>query len=570
MRTGIAGRIPREWLLSHVPGIGMLQAYDISWLRLDLIAGLSVAAVTIPAAMAYAQLAGLPPATGLYASILPLLVYALFGSSRQLVTGPDSALAALTATSLGSLSGGDPGAYISLAALLAVMVGLLCIAGGLLKLGFLADFLAKPILIGYLNGVALTIIATQLGKVFGYPVQFTGFFRGVYDFVSRLGQTHIPTLTIGLASFVVIMGLKRVSRLIPGALIAVLAATAVTAVGKLAERGVAVVGAVPPGLPALTIPEPGTVDLGSVVLAALGLLLISFSDLILPARGFAAKRGYDIDANQELVALGVANIASGISQGFPISGVSSRTAVNDSAGARTQISGVVSALVVALVLLTLTVPLAYMPVAVLGAVLISAALGLLNIDALRQIHRASLPEFRLSVMTTLGVITIGILPGILIAVGLAMIQVLKRAARPHDALLGVIPGKEGFFDINAYPEAEQIPGLIILKVDSSVLFFNADYLRAKARRLVADANPRWIILDAESIPAIDTTAVDSFEKAVLQARRQGVVLAFARLSEQVREMLDRTGLTDQIGEGNIYRSVRSAVDAFRRQSAGDP
>jgi high affinity sulfate transporter 1 len=556
-------------LSSIIPGMKMLRTYDRSLLRTDAMAGLSVAAVTLPVALAYAQLAELPPVYGLYASILPPVAYALFGSSKQLIVGPDSATAALVAATLVPLSVGSPTLYVALSAGLAIITGILCIVGGIARLGFVADFLSKPILAGYLSGVAIAIIVGQLGKVFGFPLAAQGFFRLMGEFLSKLDQTHFPTLAVGLSSLVLLLVFRRWPLIVPGPLIVVASAIALGKIIRFDELGVAVVGQIPAGFPSLGVPQVPLSNIGPLILGAFGLLIISFSDLILPARSFAAKSSCEIDANQELIALGAANIAAGLSQSFAVSGSASRTAVNDSTGGKTQMVQIVAAAVIALALLFFTGPLAYLPIAVLGAVLIVAVLGLFQFQTIKWLYSVSKPEFGLAVITTLGVITVGILPGILIAIGLAIIQLLGKASRPHDALLGEIPGKEGFFDIERYPEAQPIPGLVILRIDSAVLFFNADYLRARGQKIAAEMKPEWIILDAESIPMIDTTAVDSFEKTITGLRQQGIPLVVARANDEVRDMMDRTGLAEKISEEYFFRNVRTAVDAFRRRGKTD-
>lgn len=566
-----SGRHTKLDLMSVIPGIEMFRHYDRSLFKSDVTAGLAVAAVTLPVALAYAQLAGLPPVYGLYASILPLVAYALFGSSKQLIAGPDSATAALVAATLAPVVLGDSGLYVTLSAGLAIIVGLICIVGGIARLGFIADFLSKPILAGYLSGIAIVIIIGQVGKIFGFSLASQGFFRLMAEFLSKLEQTHWPTFAVGASALVLLLVLRRWPLKVPGPLIVVVTAIVLGMLFRLDRFGITVVGQVPAGFPPIGLPVVPIASIVPLILGAIGLVVISFSDLILPARSFASKNAYEIDANQEFIALGAANIAAGISQSFAVSGSASRTAVNDSAGGKTQMVQVVAAAVIALVLLFLTGPIGYLPVAVLGAVLIVAVLGLFQFQTIRWLYSVSRPEFRLAIITLLGVITVGILPGILIAIGLALIQLLKRASRPHDALLGEIPGKEGFFDVEKYPEAKPIPGLVVYRIDSSILFFNADHLRVKSGAITAEIRPEWFILDAESIPMIDTTAVDSFEKAITGLKQQGVTLAVARANDEVKEMLDRTGLTRIIGEGHIFRSVRSAVDAFRnRNNAGDP
>jgi MFS superfamily sulfate permease-like transporter len=350
-----------------LPGLRVLRAYDTSWLPADLLAGLSVAAIAVPIAIAYSQLAGVPPVNGLYASILPLVAYAFFGTSRQLIMAPDAATCALVAATIAPLAGDDPQRYISLTMVLTVLAGIMCIGGGIARLGFLTTFLARPILTGYLNGIALSIISGQLGKLFGFPLQSKGFFRLLWEFVSKLGQTHLTTLVVGLAVYALLLVVKRFSRQIPAPLVGVAVGILAAWALDLGGRGVALVGAIPAGLPSLMFPSVGAADLSELFLGAAGLALISFNSAMVTARGFAVKNGYDLDPDQEFIALGVANIGAGVLKGFAISGADSRTAINDSVGGKTQVTGLVAAAVFIVVLLFLTAPLALLPIPVLAA-----------------------------------------------------------------------------------------------------------------------------------------------------------------------------------------------------------
>lgn len=549
------------------PGIALFRTYDRAWLRPDLTAGLAVAATTVPVALAYAQLAGLQPVTGLYASILPLVAYALFGTSRQLIVGPDSATAALVAATLAPIAAGDPAQYAVLSAALAIITGLLCIAGGMIKLGFLADFLAKPILTGYLNGIAIVIIAGQMGKLFGYSVEAQGFFRLMADFLSKLGQTHLPTLTVALAAFAVLLLFKLVLKSPHGPLVVVVGAIVAVMALDLQAMGVKVVGEVPGGFPSLGVPQVIGSDVSPLVLGSFGILLISFTNLILPSRSFAAKNHYSIDANREFTALGAANLAAGFSQSFAISGSASRTAVNDSVGGKTQLVQCVAALAVALVLLFLTGPLSYLPTAVLGAVLVVAVAGLFDFATLRWLRRVAPYEFRLALLTTLGVITVGILPGVLAAVGLALILLLVRASRPHDAVLGLIPGTAGFHDVHEFPDAKPIPGMLVYRYDAALLSFNADYFRSRLLDAASQAHPSpaWVVLDAEALTMIDSTGLDVLKETIDELENRGMMFAVARVRGQFREKLWLTGLAERIGQDQTFATVTAAADSYRRR-----
>ena len=549
-----------------MPGLAALGGYDRSWFRFDLVAGVSVAAVAIPVAIAYSQLAGVPAVYGLYASILPLAAYAIFGSSRQLITAPDAATCAIVATIVIPLAGQDPARYVSLTAALAIITGVFCIAAGVARLGFLTNFLARPILTGYLNGIAVCIISGQLGRLFGFSLNPAGFFRSMIQFVSKLGQTHGPTLVVGLAFFVLLRLLKRLAPKIPAPLVAMVLGIAAASIFRLGEHGVALLGAIPAGLPHLRFPNIGAGDLGPLALGAMGLALISFNSGMVTARGFAVKNRYEIDSNQEFIALGVADIGAGLLQGFAVSGADSRTAVNDSVGGKSQATGLTAAGLLILVLLFLTAPLASLPIAVLAAVLVNAAIGLFDLRSLVMLRRVSPQEFRLSIITLLGVITVGVLPGVLVAVGMAIIQLLRKASRPHDAVLGRIPGVDGFHDIAGRPEAETFPGLVIYRFDSSLVFFNADYFKSRVKAVAEEAKTdlRCFVLDAESIPLIDTTGAASLEEVRHELADKSVVLAIAGAKGPLRVMLDRTGLTQQIGSARLFPTLESALEEVAR------
>lgn len=555
-----------------LPGLVALHGYNRSWFGYDLMAGFSVAAVGVPVAIAYSQLAGVPPVHGLYASILPLVAYALFGSSRQLIMAPDAATCAIVGATLAPLAGGDAARYVSLSMILSMMTGLFCIAAGVAKLGFLTNFLARPVLTGYLNGIALSIISGQLGTLFGFSLKPMGVFRLLFEFFSKLGETHYLTLTVGIGIFATLRILKHLTPNIPAPLIAVVLGIAATALFDLGGRGVTLVGAIPAGLPWLMIPTIAPRDLEPLAFGAIGLAFISFNSAMVTARSFAVKNRYEIDSNQEFIALGVADLAAGLSQGFAISGADSRTAVNDSVGGKTQITGLVAAAVLIAVLLFFTEPLSLLPVTVLAAVLINAALSLFDLHSLLRLRQVSHQEFRLSLVASLGVITVGVLPGVLIAVGLAIIQLLARASRPNDAVLGQISGADGFYNVNSRPDVETLPGLIIYRFDSSLVFFNADYLKTRIRTVVAEAKtkPRWLIVDGESMPWIDTTGAAILDEVRNDLAEKNIIFAIARPKRALRFMLDKTGLKEKIGRGMVFPTLGAAVEAFKQTAQVRP
>jgi high affinity sulfate transporter 1 len=545
---------------------GSLSGYQKTWFRRDLLAGVSVAAVALPIAIAYSQLAGVPPVYGLYASLLPLVAYALLGSSRQLIVAPDAATCAIVAAVVAPLAGQDPARYLSLVAALAMIAGVFCIAAGLARLGFLTNFLARPILTGYLNGIAICIIAGQLGALFGFSLRPAGFFRLLWQFFSKLGETHAPTLAVGGATLALLLLLARLAPKVPGPLVAVVLGIAGSAVFGLAKYGVRLLGMIPAGLPALRLPAVGGHDWQPLAMGAVGLALISYNSAMVTARGFAAKNRYDIDPNREFIALGVANIGAGLLQGFAVSGADSRTAVNDSMGGKSQVTGLVAAAVLALTLLFFTKPLAWLPMAVLSAVLIKAAMGLFDLPGLATLRRVSPPEFRLCLITLFGVITVGVLPGVVIAVGLAIAQLLVRASRPHDAVLGRIPGTNIYREAATSPGAESFPGFVIYRFDASLVFFNADRFKARVRTVVREAQApvRHFLLDAGTMPLLDTTGAAILDQVRGDLENEGIGMAIAEAKSQVRGMLDRTGLAGKIGPDRMFATVNAAVEALSK------
>jgi high affinity sulfate transporter 1 len=554
-----------RWL----PGVADVRHYQVSWLASDLLSGVSVAAIQVPTAIAYAVLAGFSPETGLYASVLPLVAYALLGSSRQLIVGPDSATCAMVAATLLPLAGHDPQRYADYSVVLALLVGGFAVLGGLARAGFIADFLARPILTGFLNGIGLSIIAGQVGKLLGITVQSTDFLWQLGEVASRLGETHALSATLGVGLVAVLIAVKRFAPRIPGPLAGVVVGGLLVAMFDLAARGIRVVGEVPSGLPAFGIPSVVPADLQALAIGALGIALVSYCSAMLTARSFAARNHYEIDANQDFIALGVANLTSGLSQGFVISGADSRTAVNNAAGGKSRLTGVFAAAATAAVVLFFTGPLRYIPNPALAAVLIMAGVGLLDIATLRTLRAVSRFEFRLSIATTLGVLLAGVLPGILIAVALAIVKLLRLTARPGDAILGEVPGLEGHHDVAEHAGATTVPGLVVYRFEAAPLFFNADHFKARIRAAVASATSRpvWFLYSAEAGNMLDFTGAEALEQVRGELAAQGIRFAIARPRGAFKTMLVRTGLADRIGEAYIFPSVRSAVQAYRAQAA---
>ena len=550
------------------PGIQLLRTYRSEWFRSDFVAGLSLAAVALPIGIAYAQLAGFPPVIGIYSCILPPVAYALFGSSRQLVVNPDAAACSIVAATVAPLAAGDSVRYLELSIVLTSFTGLLCIVGGLSGLGVIANFLSRPILTGYLNGIALTIIVGQFGSLFGFHVADGGFFRKLIDTTRHLHETQMPTFVVGASLLLFLLLLKRFLPKVPAPLIAaVIGCLAVYAL-NLTAKGVAVVGAVPAGFPAPILPRVSTAEISPLLFGAGGIALVSFCSMMTTARGFAAKNGYRIDVNQDMFALGVSDLAAAFNRGFVVSGADSRTAVADSAGGKTQVASLVAAAVMATVLLFLTKPLSYVPAAALAAILISSALGLFDINSLREYYHLSKPEFRQAVVAMLGVMTLGVLQGVLIAVGLALLKLLRQASRPRDALLGVA-NVEG--ESHCVPEDEggqPIPGLIIYRFEASLVFFNADYFSDRVRALIGTAPPHHFLLDAGAMPFLDVSGAYTLISLRAELAEQGIVFGVARAGGLFLTMLERAGVAKKIGSQNIFHAVHIGAGTYQRNNNG--
>src|SRR5215813_4589329 len=551
------------WIDRAAPGLSHLLRYRRDWLRADVVAGVSVAAVAVPTAIAYAQLVGFEPVVGLYAAILPLVAYAVFGTSRQLMVNPDAATCAVFAATLLPLAAGDAQALPALSMLLAVGTGLVCIAAGILRLGFVADFLAKPILVGYLNGVAISIFLGQIGKVFGFPLDAHGIVPRLIAFVGRLSQTHLPTLAVGLLTLAVIVGARRFAPRTPAPLLAIVAAiVAVFALG-LQDHGVAVVGRLPAGLPHLFWPHFDPALARPLLAGSLGIALMSFSSTMVTSRSFAARNRYDVDVDREFIALGACQIASGLSQGFAVAGADSRTAVNDSMGGKSQMVGLVAAATMTAVLFFLTEPLRYLPVAALGMVLIVAASGLFDASALVRMWRVSRAECGLALFTMVGVIWLDLLEGILWAVGIALLLLIHRASRPEDAVLGHAPGMRGWHDVAQQPDASTPPGLVVYRFGAGIVFFNSGHFKKRVMEIVA-ARPgtEWLILDGSSISLVDMTGAEILETLAAGLAARGTRIGFANLRPEAHRLLEKAGTLEAIGGDAVFPTLNTARDAF--------
>ncbi|EMP5643718.1 SulP family inorganic anion transporter [Pseudomonas aeruginosa] len=551
-------------LARWVPGLDSPLHYRRAWFRPDVQAGLSVAAIQIPTAIAYAQIAGFPPQVGLYACILPMLIYALIGSSRQLMVGPDAATAAMVAAAITPLAAGDPQRLVDLSMIVAIMVGLFSIVAGLARAGFIASFLSRPILVGYLNGIGLSLLVGQLGKLFGYEAATSGFVAGILALLENLLHIHWPTLILGSLSLLLMVLLPRRFPQLPGALCGVLLASLAAALLGLDRYGVELLGEVPAGLPQLSWPQTSLEELKSLLRDATGITVVSFCSAMLTARSFAARHGYSINPNHEFVALGLANIGAGVSQGFAISGADSRTAVNDMVGGKTQLVGVVAALVIAATLLLLNKPLGWVPMPALGAVLLLAGWGLIDVQALKGFWKLSRFEFSLCLLTTVGVLSVGVLPGIFVAVSIAVLRLLYYTYRPSDAVLGWMHGIDGQVELAKYPQATTLPGLVIYRFDAPLLFFNADYFKQRVLAVVdGSERPNAVLLNAEAMTNLDISGLATLHEVQQILKAQGVHLSLARVTGQTLDLLQRSSMLGEIKPPLVFSSVRSGVSAYR-------
>ena len=551
-----------------------LSSYRREWLAKDVVAGIVLSTLLVPQGMAYAELAGLPPITGLYTSIMCLLGYAVFGPSRILVLGPDSSLGPMIAATILPLAGanGDPKRAVALASMLAIIVGAIMVVGAVAKLGFIADLISKPTMIGYMNGLALTILVGQLPKLFGFKVEADGFLGEIAGFAKGLahGEAVPAAAAVGIAGIALILALQRWLPKVPAVLIMVVLAIAATTVFNLADHGVSLVGVLPKGFPPLTVPDVHRGDLGPLFAGALGIAVVSLADTISTASAFAARTGQEIDGNGEMIGIGAANLAAGLFQGFPVSTSGSRTAVAERSGAKTQLCGVVGAVVIIVMIVLVPGLFRNLPQPALAAVVITASLSLADIPGTVRLWRQRKTEFSLSIAAFLGVALLGVLPGIAIAVALSILNVFRRAWRPYDAELGRVEGLEGYHDVHTHPEAQHLPDLVIYWFDGPLFFANASTFRDEIRRMAeADPPPRWILIAAEPMTDVDTTASDMLEELDQTLNAHGTSLVFAEMMDPVRAKIERYGLTRTIDPRHFYPTIESAVAAFRQETGAE-
>ncbi len=567
------GRIARRQKASDqrgwarwLPGLQTLRRYEAAWLRHDIVAGLVVTTILVPVGIAYAVASGLPGIYGLYATIIPLLAYALFGPSRILVLGPDSSLAAVILAVVLPLSGGDPFRAVTVAGMMAIVSGLVCIVAGVARLGFITELLSKPIRYGYMNGIALTVLISQLPKLFGFSIKSDGPLRNLWAVAKAVleGRANWTAFMVGAGTLAVILLLKG-SKRVPGILIAVVGATVVVgALGLAARAGVSVLGSLPQGLPKFAIPWITYADIVPVLIGGCAVALVSFADTSVLSRVYAARTHTYVDPNQEMVGLGVANLAAGFFQGFPISSSSSRTPVAEAAGARTQLTGVVGALTVALLLVAAPDLLQNLPTSALAAVVIASAIGLIVVADLSRIYRIQRWEFWLSIVCTIGVAVLGAIPGIALAIVIAVIEFLWDGWRPYSAVLGRADGVKGYHDIRRYPDARLVPGLVMFRWDAPLFFANAELFHDRVVDAVATSPTpvRWLVVAAEPVTSVDITSADMLADLDETLRTAGIELCFAEMKDPVKDKLKRFGLFARLGQEIFFPTLGSAVTSY--------
>jgi high affinity sulfate transporter 1 len=552
----------------------VVRSYQRAWLTKDLVAGVVLTTLLVPQGMAYAELAGLPPITGLYTTILCLLGYAVFGPSRILVLGPDSSLGPMIAATILPLiaANGDAKRAVALASVLAIMVAAIMIVAAVARLGFIAQLISKPTMIGYMNGLALTILVGQLPKLFGFKVEANGFLGELVGFFEGLakGEAVPAAAAVGIAGIAVILVLQHWMPKLPAVLIMVVLAIAATTVFNLGEHGVSLVGVLPKGFPPLTIPHVRLADLAPLFGGALGIALVSLTDTISTSSAFAARTGQEVNGNGEMAGIGAANLAAGLFQGFPVSTSGSRTAVAERSGSKTQLTGVTGAILIILMIVLVPGLFRNLPNPALAAVVITASLSLADIPGMVRLWRQRRTEFLLAIAAFAGVALLGVLAGIAIAVALSILNVFRRAWWPYDTELGRVEGLAGYHDVHMHPDAQRLPGLVIYRFDAPLFFANATTFRDEVRRLArADPPPVWIIIEAEPMTDVDTTASDILEDLDQELNARGISLVFAELKDAVRRKIERYELTRTINPRHFFPTIESAVAAFQQQTGAE-
>jgi len=568
-RSPFASSTKPPWTRRYVPLAEMLKGYSRRRLSVDAMAGLTVAALALPASMAYAELAGLPVTAGLYALLLPVLAYALLGSGTRLVVGPEGAVALLVASALGPLAAAGSAQYTALATALAAAVGAVFLIARLLRLGWVADYFSQSVLVGYITGVAVLMILGQMEKLTGLSSKYDQAVRSTIDLMAHIGHASLTTVAVGVAAFVVLIAFGRFLPRWPGALVVVVMGIAVSWLLDLKAHGVSVTGSIPAGLPSFARPHISGSQMLSLAMPAVAIFLVSFSDAILTARSFAARHGETIDADQELLSFGAADIAAGFTQGMPIGASGSRTAVNDSMKTTSQVSGLVAFGTIAVILLFLTGPIQYLPSAVLGAVIVFASLKLIDPNQWRELARSNRIEIAIAAITAVVVVGIGVLPAIAAAVALSIIDVVRRTATPGDAVLGLSEPDHRYADVSTHPEAGVTPGVVVYRIQERLFFANAHFFKRRVWAAVDGAPKpvRHLVLDAAMISGIDASAVGAVREVQTGLRNRNISFEIARATDELRDEFRETGLTELIGAEHLHATVTAAVEACVRPSA---
>jgi SulP family sulfate permease len=548
-----------------VPVSEAVPTYRIPSARRDLVAGLTVAALALPSAMAYGELAGLSAVNGLYALLAPTIAYVLLGSSRRLVIGPEGSVSTLVAAAVLPLAATGSDDAAELAAMLALLVAACFLLAWVLRLGWVADYFSRPVLIGYLHGVAVVLVISQLGKLLGLDIDASAPLQRLGEVARELGDVSAATVAVSVAALAALLGLRRLLPAVPGALVVVVAAIGVSWAFDLADHGISIVGPVPGGLPRPTLPTPPLADVLALAPAAIGVFLVSFADEILTARAFAGKHGEHVRASQELLVMGAANAAGGLTQAFSVGASGARTAVNEAMGARTQIAGLFAAGAVVAVLLFLTEPVQYLPAAVLGAVIVSAGIRIVDPAAWRALAAIDRTEVAIAAVTTGCVVLFGVLEALVVAVGLSVIDTVRRSARPYDAVLGWVPRLDAYRNVALHPSAQVTPGVVVYRLDDRLFFANASYVKGRVHEAIraAPTETSWLVFDAEAVNHIDSTGIDALGDLARDLRKEQITLVVARLRQRMLPDFEVAGLTDAIGREHFYPTVKSAVAAFR-------
>lgn len=550
--------------IPSLPILASFAGYRPAWLKADIAAGVAIAAVGLPSAIAYPAIAGLPPQTGLYASIAPLVAYAVFGPSRQLIVGPDAATITVMAAVLAGMPSLSSDDRPMVAAMLALVVGGFYFGARVLRLGVLATFLSRPILVGFFAGISLSIMVGQLKRVSGVDIDADGLLRPVVELIGKAGHVHWPSLTLAIAMFGLQQAAQSMRLPVPGPVLVVVTSVVLSAAFDFRGHGIAVVGDIPSSVPALSLPGMGGAGPDQILIGAAAIFLVSFAAGIVSARSFGERGGYPVDADREMIGFGAANIAAGLFSAFPITASDSRTAVNANMGGRSQLASIVAAGTLLLIVLYLQPALAILPIPALGAILIAAAIGLIDIPALRQIWRISRMEFVFAMIALFAPVSLGVLNGVLVAIGATFAYLLHKMMYPRDALLGRVSGRDGFYKLHRRPDARPVPGLVIVLIQGDLLFFNADHELARIDA-IADAMPagtRWLVLDASAITQVDSTAAAMLEEARARLEARGVALGLAELHADVRGLLDRAGFLAAVGSQMIFEDLDDALRAF--------